>query len=404
MSIDAPPIGRPEGHTLELKGREALKDRPSIAREVVGMLNADGGDVWIGVAERDGKAVELEPVVKAEHEKQALMDFLIDVIEPPLSHEEVRVETVGKVLRIRVQPDPKHVPYSFKGRGGALYFPVRIGNRLRPMTRDEQRSAFAREPKQADGLQVAIQRMLEERVELQRQAGHRLSMRVKPVPAISLSGRQDAILELLQDPELTGSRRSAWVYGNPYVPPERHSDGRVTSRWPPSSYESDEWFRTEVHLDGTILYEAGLRRYSLERLGQQKQADAPPELWPLAIAELPVSMLRLAGTLLEGHLEEDGKVIADLSLFGLRGWQLRPGSPRFLGHRVLWDFPEAATFEGQDLLLSEPLVFDWRDVRENPDRCGYRLVAQVYREFGYGAEAISLDVFDPSTGRLQLAS
>lgn len=404
MTVDEPPIGRREDHSLELKGRAALRDRPTIAREVVAMLNADGGDVWIGVAEREGEAVRLEPVAGAEQEAEALMDHLIDVIEPPLAHEEVQVETVGKILRIRVKPDPKHAPYSLKGKGGALYFPVRIGSRIRPMTRDEQRRAFATEPEQTDQLQLTIQQMLDERAELQRQGVHRLSMRVRPVPVVSLSGRQNAILELLQDPELTGSRRSAWVYGNPFISPEKHPDGRVTSRWPATPHESEEWFRTEVRGDGTILYESGLRRYSYERLDPRQPADAPPELWPLAIAELPVSIMRLAANLYEGHLQTDAKVLADLSLFGVGGWKLRPGSPRFLGHCVLWDFPEAAIFEGQDLVLPEPLVFDWRETKESPDRCGYRLVAQIYREFGYGAEAISVDVFDPKSGRLLLAS
>jgi hypothetical protein len=401
------PIGKREGHHLEFKGRDALREkaRLSIAREVVGMLNADGGETWIGVAEREGKAVQVEPISNVETEGRALQDYLIDVVEPPLSHGEVQVEPVGKVLRITVRPSSNRLPYSLKGKGGAVYFPVRIGGRIRPMTRAEQRESFAGQPEEEDQIGDAVRKMLNERATLQDQEGERLSLRVMPVPRISLGGRQEEILELLRDPELTGNRSSGWVFANPYVTPEKHADGRITSRWPSLPYESGEWWSMEVRPEGTIHYEAGLDRFSYDAArGRQRPTDNTPELWPLAISELPVSVMRLAATIYDGHLGKDSRVIADLSLFGLHGWKLRPGSSRFLGHRVLWDFPEAAAFEGKDLILAEPLVFEWPEVKETPDRCGYRLVAQIYREFGYGAEAISVDVFDPRTGRLLLAS
>jgi hypothetical protein len=95
-------------------------------------------------------------------------------------------------------------------------------------------------------------------------------------------------------------------------------------------------------------------------------------------------------------------VLADLSLFGLRGWKLRPGSPRFLGPGVVWDFSEGVVFEERDLLLQQPLVFTWREVRETPDRCGFRLMQALYREFGYGDEALPMDLFDPRSGRFRL--
>jgi hypothetical protein len=407
MKASGVPIGKSEDQRLEFKGRDALrdKDRLSIAREVVAMLNADGGEIWIGVAEQGGRAVQVEPIPDAESEKRGLQDHLIDVIEPPLTHEEVQLEAVGKVLWIRVTPRPKRGPYGLRGKGGATYFPVRIGDRLRPMTRDEQRAAFAGEPEEKDRLGQAMQEMLAERAKLQSRGDEWLSLRILPVPEISLEGRGDELRQMLQEPELTGNRPNGWSFANRYVQPETHGKGRITSRWPPSHFESDQWWSMEIRPCGAIHYAAGLAHFSYHAArGQQRPKDGSPELWPLAISELPVSVMRLAARIYEGHLGKDGKVLADLCLFGLRGWKLRPGSPRFLGHRVLWDFPEAAIFEGQDLVLPEPLVFEWQEVKETPDRCGYRLVAQIYREFGYGPEAISIDVFDPKTGRLLLES
>ena len=112
--------------------------------------------------------------------------------------------------------------------------------------------------------------------------------------------------------------------------------------------------------------------------------------------------MRLAATLFDGHLHESDWVVGDISIFGLHGWKLRPGSPRFVRSLVLWDFHEGLPFEGQDLLLAEPLVFKWLELRENPDRCAYRLLRQIYREFGYDEDALPRDLFDPRTGRFLL--
>jgi hypothetical protein len=402
------PIGKREDQHLELMGRDSLReqDRLAIGREVVAMLNGDGGEIWIGVAEQGGRAVEVEPIPDVEPERRSLQDYLIDVIEPPLTQDEIEVEAVGKLLRLLVRRRPERGPYSLRGKGGAIYFPVRIGDRIRPMAREEQRAAFAGEPAETNRLGEALRAILDWRSELQKEGRERLSIRVAPTREDSLSGRQDEIVELLRDPGLTGNRRtSGWTFANPYVTPEKGADGSVSSRWPASPYESEDWYSVEVRRDGTVHYQAGLERFSYHGArGQERAADEPPELWPLAIAELPVSVLRLAATMYAGHLGDDDQVIADLSLFGLRGWRLRPGSPRFLGHRVVWNFPEASVFEGQDLLLTDPLVFRWPEVKANPDRCGFRLVRLVYREFGYGEEAISVDLFDPRSGKLRLAS
>lgn len=53
-------LGRRETQRLELKSQKILvEDRSQIAREVVGILNEGGGEVWIGVEEQDSVAVEI---------------------------------------------------------------------------------------------------------------------------------------------------------------------------------------------------------------------------------------------------------------------------------------------------------------------------------------------------------
>ena len=112
MAVEIP-LGRVEDQHLELKSRDALKHPETIAREVVAMLNADGGEIWIGIREENGRAMEIEPVDDAEPAKERLWDHLVDSLEPALRHDEVRIELVdlpgggedkAQLLRVEVTP------------------------------------------------------------------------------------------------------------------------------------------------------------------------------------------------------------------------------------------------------------------------------------------------------------
>lgn len=401
---DGPPIGRKEGQHLALKRRDLLHGvgPVALAREAVAMLNADGGEVWIGLAEEGGVATRVEPIARAPLEASRLREWLVDLVVPPLVHDEIRVDAIGGVLRITVVPRADCRPYALKGRGGALYFPVRMEDRIRPMALTERQVAATGTGSET-GLERAIESLLDERQELQRRRTDGLLLQIRPVGTIALDGRQDEIAEMLQDPERTGNRPSGWSFANPYVEPERQADGTVRSAWPSAPFESEDWWSIEVRPDGAITYEAGLERLSYHGArGRARPEGAVPELWPLALAELPVSVARLAASLYAGQLTEEDRALADLSLFGLRGWKLRPGSPRFLGSSVIWDISEGKVFEERDLLLQQPLVFTWPEVRDHPDYCGFRLLRLVYRELGYGEEALPQEFFDPRTGRFTL--
>src|SRR6185295_20094854 len=96
------------GPHLEFKGIDALKDPEKIAREVVAMLNAQGGKVWVGLREEDGRAVAVEPIADPEREKGRLLNYLVDTIEPAISNSMVNIEVQdqgqGAVLDIVVGP------------------------------------------------------------------------------------------------------------------------------------------------------------------------------------------------------------------------------------------------------------------------------------------------------------
>ena len=53
------------------------------------MLNAEGGEIWVGLREEEGRAVAVERIENVERELQALADYLADVVEPPLGPKEL---------------------------------------------------------------------------------------------------------------------------------------------------------------------------------------------------------------------------------------------------------------------------------------------------------------------------
>ena len=67
-------LGDTEGQRLEFKAADVLDSPAYVAREAAAMLNAIGGEIWIGVEEREGKASRLEPVRDAERARSALLD------------------------------------------------------------------------------------------------------------------------------------------------------------------------------------------------------------------------------------------------------------------------------------------------------------------------------------------
>ncbi|MGH7341693.1 MAG: AlbA family DNA-binding domain-containing protein, partial [Candidatus Rokuibacteriota bacterium] len=139
-------LGKREDLHREFKSARSLAEPETIAREVVGMLNAEGGRIWIGIEDdKEGAAAAVEPVADAEREKGRLLDYLVETLDPTPTSAEVTIDvrSLGKddrgLLEIRVQPPPKdspRLPVAFLKRGGRHYL-RRIDARNHPMSRDE---------------------------------------------------------------------------------------------------------------------------------------------------------------------------------------------------------------------------------------------------------------------------
>lgn len=367
------PLGQRESQLLELKGAEALKEPEKIAREVVAMLNAQGGVVWVGIREDNGVGVAVEPITNPELEQRRLHDFLVDTIEPALSAPEAKVvielnERGEAVLIVELRPLERNKPYAFLRKGGR-HFVIRVGDRLRPMTREE---LFRPREADHDELDTCLQKARQAH-ESAKKAQLGLWLWMGPVgDAIELDLR--AIEPLLHEPERTGNRPFGWSFA---ILEQRAKIKGSILRSDPA-----EPVTVEIHRDGTMLFSA-----PMDVLFHKGEAL---EIWPPKLIELPVSALRIASAILKDHSD---RTVIDFALFGLRGWQLRPGTPErwFMSTRPI-------VVEDDDLELPRPFVATSQELAE-PDRLGWRLLERTYEELGLRREDMPA-LFDHRSGRL----
>ncbi len=361
---DSLPLGQREGQRLEFKGADALKAPEKIAREVVAMLNAEGGEVWVGLREEDGRSVAVEAIPNAKAEKRRLLEYLVDTVEPPLSGHEVDVEPrdegEGAVLRIVIAPDPARRPYAFLRKGGR-HFVIRVKDRTRPMTRGE---VFARD-QEPQSLERAEAKIREEKGAILKQDGL-FWLRLQPVSEVEVEPHGD----LLITPGLSGNRRVGWNFVNSDRSPVILPDKLVTA--------PEVRRKVEIRRDGGMVFEVPLEDLSLGRKGQEK------ELWPGALLEFPASAFRLAKVIYGGKLNPGDLVLADLAILGVRGWILRGGTP---GQVPALNTPHSYD-SADDLLWESPLQLDLAEIDASPDECAYRLVRRVYEAFDFSEGAI----------------
>lgn len=402
------PLGKCESEVLELKGRDALKDRRSLARAVVAFLNSEGGDLWVGIREEGGRAASLEPIPDADREREALIDSLADTIEPSPRAGEIRIDTVtmdeGDVLRVTVSQG-SHGPYAHLASSGGRYYLSRLASRVRPMTREQLRRAFQESEEPCGRPEQVKRRVLEERERLQKLGEKRIWMQIAPVEELEIDIEAEELRELLEAPEASGNRRAGRVVVG-YGEIELRDDGLVL-RWPPRHWGPEETYRreTEIRKDGTITYTAPLDALLGMPSPGATQEERQRRISPLALIELPVSLMRLSAHVYEPRLAGESRLWADLALVGFRGMKLRPSrsaepwKPGRTRHDV---FTGGGEFPEDDFTLLAPLELTVGELFREPDRCAFRLVRLVYEAFGYPEEAIPPE-FDRKAGRLMLS-
>lgn len=377
-------LGRRESQELEFKAagilEECRSDPGKVAREVVGMLNADGGEIWIGVREDNGVAVEYQEIDRADEERSRLVDVLIDVIEPAPGPREVAltVEAMDgrKLIRIDVSSRPSGRPYAVR-KGQTRLYVVRHDARLRPMTRDEIGKAFVASREAVDESGREKESVLAEMIRLRENAlpagGGDLWIRLVTLPKTPLDLQREDAREILMDPRRTSNREAGWNFVNPYDSPVSSHENGV--RWLGTAIEGYASVAFSEH--GTIK-----SRTWLEALRWRNEGQV---FYPFALMEHVAAVLRLASTVYQALSEgaapnRDAQVFLDAGLRGAEGWGLKPGSPDSIGYMRR----EPAPLNGDDVVLWDtPVEFRLGDVVETPDRCALRVVRRIYGLFGY---------------------
>jgi hypothetical protein len=127
----------------------------------------------------------------------------------------------------------------------------------------------------------------------------------------------------------------------------------------------------------------------------------PKELWPFALLELPVSILRLAKVLYSAYGKGgSAAIVLGLGVYGIGDCTLRPHSPDSIGYQMpRADLLPLADLVDRDYFSSTPVVVSRQELDEAPDRCAVHLVSQLYRDFGYDEEQLPRE-YNRDTGRL----
>jgi hypothetical protein len=379
-----PPVGKREGERLEFKRAESVDQPLGIVREIVGMLNASGGDIWIGMGEdAQGRGI-ITGIEDPGAARRRILDCLVETIEPAVSDEEVTILESDAVVLVRVSPDASRRPYALV-QGAKREFPRRIADRLRPMTHEElfagPRTGIPSDQREVAGL---LQARRTELLTEERDTDGRLWIRIEPEPSLNVDLTADLWKRVLTDPDLSRNRETGWTcimpYGDLHLRKERYICGEPG------------YVETSVYRSGGLEH--------LAPLGALYWKGPEREIWPLVLLELPTSLFRVAAFLARdsGPLEGARHVQADIGLYDLAGWKLRGGSPRSIAARTE---PPHPFQQENDLLLPNPLRFPRADVVEHPDRCAYQLVRQVYYRFGFKEDAIPRE-YDRGSGQLRL--
>lgn len=414
------PLGQEESQRLEFKARDALAKPSGIARGVVAMLNAEGGEIWVGLGEANGRAVEVQPISNHEKELGRLWNHLLDTIEPPPAPDEIDVEAFpsesGNVLRIEVTPRDERRPYAQLKEGGR-HFVIRTGARIRPMTREEMIAPRGATGKPEGSPRDPIKILERERERLLRSKQPMFWIRLQPDVELGIDIQSKKAERYLRDPTLSGNRESGWTFANAYVASRVEQGRRVLG--------DDTNGRTLIERSGAIEH-----RTPLHWLTHSEQDSN--EIYPYALLEKTVSVFRLASTVyrdpelnsedtpspprskkkmagrvtkfgLSDLLAIDFQIAVDLAITSAQGWLLRAYSPSsnawLYQHHKVKGFEHLQGKLTRDLLLERPLEFKSKELISAPDSCAFRLISRVYEHFGLTEDKIPVE-FDRTRGIL----
>lgn len=386
--------GKHEGQKLEFKGRDSVDDARTIPRAVCAMLNADGGEVLVGVKD-DGHEDPLDDPLGAE---RAVHDKLISTISPSLP-KQLKIERFddAAALRIVVPAGEKHALYAVKSTEGRFFVPIRSGARTQNLDWLEIRHKLANGASPTATADWSPERVRSEMATWIELASAEPSSSLRSMGGlfvwlgVETRGSEDLLdavrpelIRVVGDPETIGIDRDGWHFstlatrlGTQVV---RQKDNRLLSG------DLAEGYRClDVFARGGLVLRFATRLGSEMRWGQNiAEQERSTILNPWALSESISSCARLLDALLEAADVEPVRVWGALELTRSSGLQLPPHRPNIAAFHLWHRWPPALT----DAVVSANREIDGSEFRERPDRLAHRLLTDVYRTFGHNDSAV----------------
>ncbi len=355
MKPKIPTPGTPEGTQIEFKRAEKLRNRDrrlDIVRTVVAMRNADGGTVWVGLAEKGEKLERQDPL--GESDKPLIEDLrnqLIDLIEPmPRLETDVLLHSVevegGWVLGLEVKS--LKGPPSCMTKGRRREFLTRSGSRNKPLSYAE----IVAPGKESPSLRAEVDRQHELwSQEFDPTAGLAVSALPEGSPDEAPTKVAPSVKALLTSPPPSVARESGWTWHSRYAKP---GSNRGSIRAGQGDYRM-----LEVSPVGRVQFFTALEhlvwKENADATGVEFEQPLKGQLYPYAVVETVASLMRVIRAVFdELDLPERLTVGLVLSIERGAGWVMcrKP--------------PDRWFFEG---LIRE----EWFQVPENPTRTSVHL-------------------------------
>lgn len=399
--MNPPEIGTPEGQRLEFKGAASMrnpKGRRKIAKEVVAMLNAQGGNLWVGIAEDGDRMIGLEPFGEEDsHHEVALKDTLLDLIEPRGGAFEVQRVAVpgGWIVAISISPTQK-TPISCLREGDNRLFVKRHEDRIRGMEFHEihqMMNSLSAEPSRDPHLE-SLEKALSLKTEFIFKEGYFLFASIHSGNSEYPNLPAD-LTDRIHDFARNSCRQHGWSF--PILTPS----GEGEAHWVKhgkllvSGIPSSTFRLMEISKEGWACFSMGIEnlQWGVPVDFLQAHPTARGLINPLPFIEYTNSAVRILPILWpEAFKQGNVEIKITLALNNVRGWVLPPYAQDILGyHHPLNPWKEFQ--ESKDLAITKST---WASsVDENPDAVTFQLVEEIYREFGHDPKVIPFFKGDP---------
>ena len=399
--LKLPRIGTRESQTLEFKAAEILrspKGRRHLLREIVGMLNTEaGGRILIGLRERDGAFAGVDPLGEDDRKlEDNLRDALLDAIEPRIQAAECELTWIpvpeGLVLEVRVRPRrPGPSPPFCLRHGEDRIYLLRVQDRLRGMSYDELRPAGAGDPEGPESWFPSVCEEAATWFDIEEQPSFFLLLGLQPKDGREELRLPDDAPQLVNHPPREIARPDGWTFATAFQGNAAWGKGGRILR----SGDPEQGYRQiRATHDGRLAFRTLLDhlQWNLPEDWQRQRPAAPGMLYPQALVESTVAVLRLATELWKDHLH-DADLHASLRLSHTKGWLLPPYGPTAVQylHVEYWHATE------EESIASGPHRMEAESIAERPDALAKILLTDVYAEFEYWPE--NIPGFDPATGK-----